>query len=75
MYNGVVAAAPTSNPIFNSAYPYQVDYNGQSYPQASYTYQPYAPQGAMVDTSPAAQCQTSSENDNALAEELNPDAQ
>jgi len=68
-YHGVVAAAPTSNPMFNSAYPNQVDYSSQSYPQASYTYQPYAPQGTTVANAPAQQYQTSAQDDNPPAEE------
>ncbi len=74
-YHGVVAAAPTPNPMFNSAYPNQVDYSGQSYPQGSYTYQPYAPQAAAVATAPAQQYQPSADNDTTQSEEQNADTQ
>jgi hypothetical protein len=74
-YHGVVAAAPTPNPMFNSAYPNQVDYSGQSYPQVPYTYQPYAPQGIPATSPPAQQYQNSAQNNNATEEEQTSDAQ
>jgi hypothetical protein len=74
-YHGVAAAAPTPNPMFNSAYPNQVDYSSQSYPQASYTYQPYVPQGIVVATASAQQYQTSAQNDNVPAEDQTSDVQ
>lgn len=74
-YHGPVAQAPTPNPMFNAAYPNQVDYSGQSYAQGSYTYQPYAPQGTAVVTAPTQQYQTQDDNGNAQAEEHNKDAQ
>jgi hypothetical protein len=75
IYHGAVAAAPTPNPIFSSAYPNQVDYSSQSYPETLYTYQPYAPQGTTVATAPAQQYQTSTQDGNAPAEEQSSDAQ
>jgi hypothetical protein len=74
-YHGVVAAAPTPNPMFNSAYPNQVDYSGQPYPQVPYTYQPYAPQGIPAASPLAQQYQTSAQNNNATEEEQTSDAQ
>ena len=78
-YHGVVAAAPTPNPMYNSAYPNQVDYSGQSYPQGSYTYQPYGPHATAVATASMQQYQaaadSAADNNNAQAEEHNSDTQ
>jgi hypothetical protein len=74
-YHGPVAQAPTPNPLFNAAYPNQVDYSGQSYPQGSYIYQPYAHQGTTGASAPEQQHQTPADDDNAQAEEHTSDAQ
>jgi hypothetical protein len=74
-YHGIVAAAPTPNPMFNTAYPPQFEYNGQSYPPGSYAYQSYATLEATVAAVSTQDYQAVADNDNSQVEENNTDAQ
>jgi hypothetical protein len=74
-YHGPVAQAPTPNPMFNAAYPNQVDYSSQSYSQGPYAYQPYTYQGTAIANVPVQQYQPAADNDNAQTDEHEADAQ